>query len=223
MNTQIEQSATEQVDTVEVDALTEALDTLAKAMNKDAAPKSDKSKQVMLFDDEDEETEDSEDDSEDEDEDEDEDMEDEDEPTEEQKRVVYEEGMEKSLALESAMRAMAEGTDRIVVDMQTRMNAMMKSMNAMLTEMRALKTEQTTMAKSLGAVMSAPVAPRAAFSAPVEVAPAPTFNRGDMVRKALTQIQDPTVDAARKARLRSAVSLLESGADPRTIDSLVNG
>ena len=209
MNTQIEQSATEQVDTVEVDALTEALDTLAKAMNKDAAPKSDKSKQVMLFDDEDEETEDSEDDSEDEDEDE----EDEDE-----------EGMEKSLALESAMRAMAEGTDRIVVDMQTRMNAMMKSMNAMLTEMRALKTEQTTMAKSLGAVMSAPVAPRAAFSAPVvEVAPAPSFNRGDMVRKALTQIQDPTVDAARKARLRSAVSLLESGADPRTIDSLVNG
>jgi hypothetical protein len=210
MNTQIEQSATEQVDTVEVDALTEALDTLAKAMNKDAAPKSDKSKQVMLFDDEDEETEDSEDDSGDEDEDED--MEDEDE-----------EDMEKSLALESAMRAMAEGTDRIVVDMQTRMNAMMKSMNAMLTEMRALKTEQTTMAKSLGAVMSAPVAPRAAFSAPVEVAPAPTFNRGDMVRKALTQIQDPTVDAARKARLRSAVSLLESGADPRTIDSLVNG
>jgi hypothetical protein len=210
MNTQIEQSATEQVDTVEVDALTEALDTLAKAMNKDAAPKSDKSKQVMLFDDEDEETEDSDDDSEDEDENED--MEDEDE-----------EGMEKSLALESAMRAMAEGTDRIVVDMQTRMNAMMKSMNAMLTEMRALKTEQTTMAKSLGAVMSAPVAPRAAFSAPVEVAPAPTFNRGDMVRKALTQIQDPTVDAARKARLRSAVSLLESGADPRTIDSLVNG
>ena len=210
MNTQIEQSATEQVDTVEVDALTEALDTLAKAMNKDAAPKSDKSKQVMLFDDEDEETEDSEDDSGDEDEDED--MEDEDE-----------EDMEKSLALESAMRAMAEGTDRIVVDMQTRMNAMMKSMNDMLTEMRALKTEQTTMAKSLGAVMSAPVAPRAAFSAPVEVAPAPTFNRGDMVRKALTQIQDPTVDAARKARLRSAVSLLESGADPRTIDSLVNG
>ena len=210
MNTQIEQSATEQVDTVEVDALTEALDTLAKAMNKDAAPKSDKSKQVMLFDDEDEETEDSDDDSEDEDENED--MEDEDE-----------EGMEKSLALESAMRAMAEGTDRIVVDMQNRMNAMMKSMNAMLTEMRALKTEQTTMAKSLGAVMSAPVAPRAAFSAPVEVAPAPTFNRGDMVRKALTQIQDPTVDAARKARLRSAVSLLESGADPRTIDSLVNG
>lgn len=209
MNTQIEQSATEQVDTVEVDALTEALDTLAKAMNKDAAPKSDKSKQVMLFDDEDEETEDSEDDSEDEDED----MEDEDE-----------EDMEKSLALESAMRAMAEGTDRIVVDMQTRMNAMMKSMNAMLTEMRALKTEQTTMAKSFGAVMNAPVAPRAAFSAPVvEVAPAPTFNRGDMVRKALTQIQDPTVDAARKARLRSAVSLLESGADPRTIDSLVNG
>jgi len=209
MNTQIEQSATEQVDTVEVDALTEALDTLAKAMNKDAAPKSDKSKQVMLFDSEDEETED----SEDEDEDEDEDMEDEDE-----------EDMEKSLALESAMRAMAEGTDRIVVDMQTRMNAMMKSMNAMLTEMRALKTEQTTMAKSLGAVMSAPVAPRAAFSAPVvEVAPAPSFNRGDMVRKALTQIQDPTVDAARKARLRSAVSLLESGADPRTIDSLVNG
>ena len=208
MNTQIEQSATEQVDTVEVDALTEALDTLAKAMNKDAAPKSDKSKQVMLFDDEDEETEDSEDDSGDEDED----MEDEDE-----------EDMEKSLALESAMRAMAEGTDRIVVDMQTRMNAMMKSMNAMLTEMRALKSEQTTMAKSLGAVMSAPVAPRAAFSAPVEVAPAPTFNRGDMVRKALTQIQDPTVDAARKARLRSAVSLLESGADPRTIDSLVNG
>ena len=208
MNTQIEQSATEQVDTVEVDALTEALDTLAKAMNKDAYKAQD-SKQVMLFDAEDEDTEDPEDSEEDDDsEDEDED------------------DMEKSLKLygfEQAMKAMAVGTDKIVGDMEKRMHALMKGMETMLEEIKGMKGEQRAMAKSLGAVMGAPVAPRAAFSAPVEVAPAPTFNRGDMVRKALTQIQDPTVDAARKARLRSAVTLLESGADPRTIDSLVNG
>ena len=207
MNTQIEQSATEQVDTVEVDALTEALDTLAKAMNKDAAPKS--SKQVMLFDaeDEGEDTEDPED-SEDEEDEEDEDME----------KAL------KMYGFEEAMKAMAAGTDKIVGDMEKRMHALMKGMETMLEEIKGMKGEQSAMAKSLGAVLNAPVAPRAAFSAPVvEVAPAPSFNRGDMVRKALTQLQDPTVDAARKARLRSAVSLLESGADPRTIDSLVNG
>lgn len=211
MNTQIEQSATEQVDTVEVDALTEALDTLAKAMNKDAAPKSDKSKQVMLFDDEEDEGEDTEDPEDEEDDSEDEDDED----------------MEKALKMygfEEAMKAMAAGTDKIVGDMEKRMHALMKGMETMLEEIKGMKGEQSAMAKSLGAVLNTPVAPRAAFSAPVvEVAPAPSFNRGDMVRKALTQIQDPTVDAARKARLRSAVSLLESGADPRTIDSLVNG
>lgn len=122
------------------------------------------------------------------------------------------------------MKAMAAGTDKIVGDMEKRMHALMKGMETMLEEIKGMKGEQSAMAKSLGAVLNAPVAPRAAFSAPVvEVAPAPSFNRGDMVRKALTQLQDPTVDAARKARLRSAVSLLESGADPRTIDSLVNG
>lgn len=219
-DTQIEQSATALVDApvstpvdeVEVDALTEALDTLAKAMNKDAPKYSKgKGKQVMLFDaEEDEDTEDSEDEEDDSEDEED------------------EEDMEKGLrmyGIEEAMKAMAAGTDKIVGDMEKRMHALMKGMETMLQEIKGMKGEQSAMAKSLGAALNAPVAPRAALSvvaAPVAPAPAaPT--RGELLSKALTKLQDPSVDNARKARLRSAVSLLESGADPRTLDSLVNG
>lgn len=217
-DTQIEQSATALVDApvstpvdeVEVDALTEALDTLAKAMSKDAPKYSKgKGKQVMLFDADDEDTEDPEDEEDDSEDEEDEEM---------------EKGL-RMYGFEEAMKAMAAGTDKIVGDMEKRMHALMKGMETMLEEIKGMKGEQSAMAKSLGAALNAPMAPRAALSvvaAPVAPAPAaPT--RSDLLAKALTKLQDPSVDNARKARLRSAVSLLESGADPRTIDSLVNG
>jgi hypothetical protein len=219
MSDQTEQSVLEaqsHEDAVSVDALTEALDTLAKAMKKEPegseyskAKDSKSSKQVSLF--------------EDEDEDEDEDMEDEGSMSEEDD----DEDMEKALPMygfEEAMKAMAAGTDKIVADMEKRMGALMKGMESLLSEMKALKGEQVSMAKSLNALGAAPVPPRAAFSAITPPAPvAPVVDRAELMRKSLTMLQDPQLDAARKARIRSAVALLESGADPRTIDSLVNG
>jgi len=219
MSDQTEQSVLEaqsHEDAVSVDALTEALDTLAKAMKKEPegseyskAKDSKSSKQVSLF--------------EDEDEDEDEDMEDEGSMSEEDD----DEDMEKALPMygfEEAMKAMAAGTDKIVADMEKRMGALMKGMESLLSEMKALKGEQVSMAKSLNALGAAPVPPRAAFSAITPPAPvAPVVDRAELMRKSLTMLQDPQLDASRKARIRSAVALLESGADPRTIDSLVNG
>jgi hypothetical protein len=137
------------------------------------------------------------------------------------------EDMEKALPMygfEEAMKAMAAGTDKIVADMEKRMGALMKGMESLLSEMKALKGEQVSMAKSLNALGAAPVPPRAAFSAITPPAPvAPVVDRAELMRKSLTMLQDPQLDASRKARIRSAVALLESGADPRTIDSLVNG
>ena len=218
MSDQTEQSVLEaqsHEDAVSVDALTEALDTLAKAMKKEPegseyskAKDSKSPKQVSLFDDADE----------------DEDMEDEGSMSEEDED---EEDMEKALPMygfEEAMKAMAAGTDKIVGDMEKRMGALMKGMESLLSEMKALKGEQVSMAKSLNALGAAPVPPRAAFSAITPPAPvAPVVDRAELMRKSLTMLQDPQLDASRKARIRSAVALLESGADPRTIDSLVNG
>ena len=185
-------------DEVEVDALTEAIDSLAKAMKKDDEPKSKPAKeQASLFDDEDMDDEDMDDEDMDE-----EDMEDED--------------MEKALkmyGMEEAMKAMADGTDRIVADMEKRMSAMMKGMEAMLEEMKAMRTEQGAMAKSLNAVAAQPVAPRAVTSASVApVVVAPVVERGEMIRKALTKLQSADTDAPTRYRLRGAIAQLESGA-----------
>lgn len=183
------------VEEIEVDALTEALDTIAKAMNKkDAEPKKD-AKQVSLFDDEMPEDMDEEDMDE-------EDMDDED----------MEKGL-KMYGMEEAMKAMAEGTDRIVGDMEKRMSAMMKGMEALLEEMKAMRTEQGAMAKSLNAVAAQPVAPRAVTSASVApVVVAPVVERGEMIRKALTKLQSADTDAPTRYRLRGAIAQLESGA-----------
>lgn len=180
------------VEEIEVDALTEALDTIAKAMNKkDAEPKKD-AKQVSLFDDE--------------------------MPDDMDEEDMDDEDMEKALkmyGMEQAMKAMAEGTDRIVGDMEKRMNAVLKGMETMLSEMKAMKMEQGKMAKSLNATMSAPVPPRAVTHAPVAeapVAPVSTATRGEMIRKALTKLQAADTDAPTRYRLRTAIAQLESGA-----------
>ena len=180
-------------DEVEVDALTEAIDSLAKAMKKDDEPKSKPAKeQASLFDDEDMD---------------DEDMDDED---------MDDEDMEKALkmyGMEEAMKAMADGTDRIVADMEKRMSAMMKGMEAMLEQMKSLRAEQGAMAKSLNAVAAQPVAPRAVTSASVApVVVAPVVERGEMIRKALTKLQSADTDAPTRYRLRGAIAQLESGA-----------
>ena len=190
----IEEAVVETVaDEVEVDALTEAIDSLAKAMKKDDEPKSKPAKeQASLFEDEDMD---------------DEDMDDED---------MDDEDMEKGLkmyGMEEAMKAMADGTDRIVADMEKRMSAMMKGMEAMLEEMKAMRTEQGAMAKSLNAVAAQPVAPRAVTSASVApVVVTPVVERGEMIRKALTKLQSADTDAPTRYRLRGAIAQLESGA-----------
>lgn len=195
----IEEAVVETVaDEVEVDALTEAIDSLAKAMKKDDEPKSKPAKeQASLFDDEDMDDEDM--DEEDMDE---EDMDDED----------MEKGL-KMYGMEEAMKAMAEGTDRIVGDMEKRMSAMMKGMEALLEEMKSIRAEQGAMAKSLNAVAAQPVAPRAVTSASVApVVVAPVVERGEMIRKALTKLQSADTDAPTRYRLRGAIAQLESGA-----------
>ena len=195
----IEEAVVETVaDEVEVDALTEAIDSLAKAMKKDDEPKSKPAKeQASLFDDEDMDDEDMDD----------EDMDDED---------MDDEDMEKGLkmyGMEEAMKAMAEGTDRIVGDMEKRMSAMMKGMEALLEEMKSMRAEQGAMAKSLNAVAAQPVAPRAVTSASVAPAVvAPVVERGEMIRKALTKLQSADTDAPTRYRLRGAIAQLESGA-----------
>jgi hypothetical protein len=195
----IEEAVVETVaDEVEVDALTEAIDSLAKAMKKDDEPKSKPAKeQASLFEDEDMDDEDMDD----------EDMDDED---------MDDEDMEKGLkmyGMEEAMKAMADGTDRIVADMEKRMSAMMKGMEAMLEEMKAMRAEQGAMAKSLNAVAAQPVAPRAVTSASVApVVVAPVVERGEMIRKALTKLQSADTDAPTRYRLRGAIAQLESGA-----------
>jgi len=195
----IEEAVVETVaDEVEVDALTEAIDSLAKAMKKDDEPKSKPAKeQAPLFDDENMDDENMDEESMD-----DEDMDDED----------MEKGL-KMYGMEEAMKAMADGTDRIVADMEKRMSAMMKGMEAMLEEMKAMRTEQGAMAKSLNAVAAQPVAPRAVTSASVApVVVAPVVERGEMIRKALTKLQSADTDAPTRYRLRGAIAQLESGA-----------
>ena len=200
----IEEAVVETVaDEVEVDALTEAIDSLAKAMKKDDEPKSKPAKeQASLFEDEDMDDEDMDDKDMDDESMDDEDMDDED----------MEKGL-KMYGMEEAMKAMADGTDRIVADMEKRMSAMMKGMEAMLEEMKAMRTEQGAMAKSLNAVAAQPVAPRAVTSASVApVVVTPVVERGEMIRKALTKLQSADTDAPTRYRLRGAIAQLESGA-----------
>lgn len=179
------------VEEIEVDALTEALDTIAKAMNKPSPDKSDTEEEDV----------------------EEEDAEEEDAEEEDAEEDVEEDDVSKALTV--ALDSMAKGTDRIVGDMEKRMNAVLKGMEAMLSEMKSMKAEQGKMAKSLNATMSAPVPPRAVTHAPVAeapVTPVSTATRGEMIRKALTKLQAADTDAPTRYRLRTAIAQLESGA-----------
>jgi len=167
-------------ESVEVDALTEALDTLAKAMKKEDKPRN-------LFD-MDEEL-----DNEDDDEDEDEDLE----------KGYY----------ADAMKALAQGTDDVIANMEKRMGAVMKGLEAVLGEMKKMQMGNEEMNKSLNSVLNSTNAPRAITSAPVvPVAPAVNApNRSDMIRKGLNMLQSHEVDSTRKTQIRTAIAQLEAG------------
>lgn len=188
---------------VETDALTTALDSLAKAMNKDSYAKADSAE------DEDMEKGAKSDDMESE-EMKAEDMDSEDKDSE---NMDAEGDDEEFIDLEEAMKAMADHTDRLVSDMNERLDALLQGVEAMLVEMKNMKAEQGNMSKSLNAVVEAPMPPRAVTSAPVASAPvAPTATRGDMISKALTKLQDPQTDATTRYRLRTTIAQLEAGA-----------
>lgn len=187
---------------VETDALTDALDTLAKAMSKQPYTKAKMDEDMEKADEADMDIADEagmnkgDMDSEDMDSDNEADESDDD-----------------FIDLEEAMKAMAENTDRIVAEMKEDMSALLKGVEALLNEMKAMKAEQGDMNKSLSAVASAPVPPRAITTAPVASAPTvPSMNRGDLISKALTKLQDPQTDATTRYRLRTAIAQLEAGA-----------
>lgn len=195
--TEVVAPVAEEVDT---DALTTALDSLAKAMNKDSYAKAemadeDMGKGAKAEDDKEMKADDA-------------------EPKEmESDDKDSEDDDEEFIDLEEAMKAMADHTDRLVGEMNDRLDALLQGVEAMLVEMKKMKEEQGNMSKSLTAVVDAPVPPRAVTSAPVASAPAaPTMTRGDMISKALTKLQDPQTDAATRYRLRTTIAQLEAGA-----------
>lgn len=190
---------------VEVDALTEALDTLNKAMNKKA------SKQETLFD-MDEEI----------------DMEDEDEEDDDADDADMEKAMDMDDAdlergyYRDAMKALAKGTDDVIANMEKRMGAVMKGLEAVLGEMKKMKMGSEAMEKSLNSVLNQTNAPRAITSAPVapiQAVNAP--NRHDMIRKGLVMLQDNTVDSTRKNQIRTAIAQLEAGVDAQSVSHII--
>ena len=182
---------------VEVDALTEALDELSKAMKKD--DKRDE-RQVNLF-------------GKAEDMDDDEDLEDEDEDLEDLERGYY----------RDAMKALASGTDEVIAQMEKRMGAVMKGLEAVLGEMKKMKMSSDEMNKSLTASLNQTTAPRAVTSAPVAPsAPAvsePT--RNDVIRKGLKLLQSD-LDITRKSAIRGAIARLEAGVPVSSVTHLID-
>lgn len=196
------EASTPVAEEVDTDALTTALDSLAKAMNKDSYAKAESDEEDMekgakSDDMESEGTEAKDMDSEDAANDKAEESDDD----------------EEFIDLEEAMKAMADHTDRLVSDMNERLDALLQGVEALLVEMKKMKDEQGNMNKSLTAVVEAPVPPRAVTSAPIVSAPVvPTMTRGDMISKALTKLQDPQTDATTRYRLRTTIAQLEAGA-----------
>ena len=184
---------------VEVDALTDALDTLNKAMKKQ-----DSKKQESLFD-MDEEIDDDEEDDDDMDKSIDFD-------SEELERGYY----------RDAMKALAKGTDDVIANMEKRMGAVMKGLEAVIGEMKKMKVGSESMEKSLNSVLNQTSAPRAVTSAPVApVQAVNTPNRGDMIRKGLVMLQDNAVDSARKIQIRTAIAKLEAGVDTQSVSHII--
>jgi len=183
---------------VEVDALTDALDILNKAMKKQ-----DSKKQESLFD-MDEEIDDDEDDD---------DMD---------KSIDFDSDELERGYYRDAMKALAKGTDDVIANMEKRMDAVMKGLEAVIGEMKKMKMGNQSMEKSLNSVLNQTSAPRAVTSAPVAPVQAVNApNRGDMIRKGLVMLQDNAVDSARKIQIRTAIAKLEAGVDTQSVSHII--
>ncbi len=203
-------------DAVTADALTVALDALSKAMQKGDADK--EGRQINLFEDMDEENMDAEDmDTED--------MDAEDMGAEDMDKNMDEEDMDVEKAYyRDAMKALAESSDRVVGDMEKRLDAVMKAVEAMMTEMQGMKSEREGMSKSLAAVLNQPIPARAVTSA---VAPTPTVpvgpTRGDVIRKGLTQLRDNTnLSNNQRGAIRGAIAQLEAGVAVSAVSHIID-
>ena len=149
-------------DAVTADALTVALDALSKAMQKGDA---DKARQINLFDDMDADDMDADDmDAED--------MNAEDMDAEDMDAEDMEDMDVEKAYYRDAMKALAESSDRVVGDMEKRLDAVMKAVEAMMTEMKGMKVEREGMSKSLATLLDQPVPARAVTSAAATQTPA---------------------------------------------------
>jgi len=186
---------------VEVDALTEALDELSKAMKKDE--KEAPAKQNNLFGDDDMSDEDMNDDEDDEDED-----------LEDLERGYYKE----------AMKALASGTDEVIAGMEKRMSAVMKGLEAVLGEMKKMKMSSDEMNKSLTASLNQVAPPRAVTSAPIVTQSTEPQgpSRNDMIKKGLKLLQSNDVNSTRKSAIRGVIAQLEAGVPVSNVSHLID-
>lgn len=201
-------------ESVNVDDLTNALDSLSKAMKMDdqdqmKAKKAKKAKtQGSLFEKGDEDGSSSEDGSSYDDEDEEDDDEDEDEDDDK---------------MEKAMKEMAKGTDAILDAMDKQYKAMMKAVEACTKELKAMKEngngKMQQMEKSLSRALLEPVAPTSINFNKIpyiEQPKAQAFTTQDVMNKALSLVKNEN-DWSRKAELTSAISRLSAGVNPQDI------
>tara|TARA_Y100000114_G_scaffold152868_1_gene171899 strand:- start:7771 stop:8391 length:621 start_codon:yes stop_codon:yes gene_type:complete len=153
------------------------------------------------------------------------------EPKEEPKEKLFDmddeveddDDLERGMYFEDAMKALAKGTDDVIANMEKRMCAVMKGLETVLSEMKKMKMGNEAMEKSLNSVLNTTSAPRAVTSAPVVAAePAQTApNRGDMIRKGLTLLQDSDVESSRKIQIRTAIAQLEAGVSPNSVSHII--
>jgi len=197
-------------ESVNVDDLTNALDSLSKAMKMDdqdqmKAKKAKKAKtQGSLFEKGDEDGSSSEDGSSYDDEDEEDEDEDDDK-------------------MEKAMKEMAKGTDAILDAMDKQYKAMMKAVEACTKELKAMKEngngKMQQMEKSLSRALLEPVAPTSINFNKIpyiEQPKAQAFTTQDVMNKALSLVKSEN-DWSRKAELTSAISRLSAGVNPQDI------
>lgn len=200
-------------DVVSADALTEALDALSKAMRKDDEMDRDEmqrddDRQINLFDD-------------------DEILEDEgDMPADDEIIIEEEDEMDKGRMYADAIKALAENSDRVIADMEKRLDAVMKAIDAMMTEMKAMQGDRAEMSKSLNTLLAQPNAPRAVVSAPVApVTQAPAGpTRGDVIRKGLTMLRDDAdkLTNTQRGQIRNAIAQLEAGVPVSAVSHIID-
>jgi len=201
-------------DAVTADALTVALDALSKAMQKGDA---DKARQINLFDDMDADDMDADDMNA---EDMDADMDAEDMDAEDMEDMDVEKAYYRD-----AMKALAESSDRVVGDMEKRLDAVMKAVEAMMTEMKGMKVEREGMSKSLATLLDQPVPARAVTSAAATQTPAAPVGptRGDVIRKGLTQLRDnSSLTNNQRGAIRGAIAQLEAGVAVSAVSHIID-